>query len=124
MTRLPSTAKKAYGSSCSTSAPVSVRGRATICAVPMTFALLKTRGAGGPGHEIGNLRRRRELRVLTLEVRFRHPTGAGATCSNVDRDLRRERFRQDLLERRPAEGHQVLRNGVSQKVDGLVGEDD
>src|SRR5882762_7293865 len=56
----------------------------------------------GPGHEVRNLRRRRELRVLSLEVRFRHPTGAGAAGSNVDRDLRRERLRQNLLERRPA----------------------
>ena len=80
--------------------------------------------AVGPGHEIGNLRRRGELRVLALEVRFRHPTGAGAAGSNVDRDLRRECLGQDLLERRPAKRHQVLCHRSGQQVDGLIDQDD
>src|SRR5438128_12147267 len=109
MTRLPSTAKNAYGSSCSTSERLSVRGRVMTCAVPICLPPFSKAGrAIGPGHEIRNLRRRGELRVLTLQVRFQHPTGAGASGSNVDRNLRRECLRQDLLERRPAKWHQVL----------------
>src|SRR5712691_1783006 len=75
--------------------------------------LLKAGRAIGPGHEVRDLRWRGEFRVLALQVRFQHPTGAGASGSNVYSNSASDGLRQNLLERRPAEWHQILRNDAA-----------
>ena len=95
-------------------------GRAVICAVVM-FRLLKAGRTVGPGEQVGDLRGSGELRILPLEIRFRHPTGAGAASSNVDPNSGGDRLGQDLLERRPAEGHQILSNDAGHQVHRLIG---
>ncbi len=77
----------------------------------------------GPGEQVGDLRGSGELRVLPLEVRFRYPTGTGAASSNVDPNASGHRLGQDLLERRPAERHQILSDDAGHQVHRLIGED-
>src|SRR5437667_3748357 len=84
----------------------------------------KTRAAVRPDEQVRDLGRSRELSVLAVQVRFRHPTGAGAAGSNVDSHSVSDCLGEDLLERWPAKWHQVVRDHTAHQVHGLVCKND